>query len=81
MQFDENRDITVPTDNPMIHTVSYDEKTEILAVATTSDDLCPTDGSGCVYCGYEYKHRDALSLIAGIDLLARIASLVVSEMH
>ena len=73
MQFDENGDIIVSTDSPMIHTISCDEKPGIQAIATTSDDLRPTEGNGCVYRDYEYKRLGTLSLIAGIDLLTGIA--------
>ena len=81
MQFDENGDIIVSTDSPMIHTISCDEKPGIQAIATTSDDLRPTEGNGCVYSDYEYKRLGTLSLIAGIDLLTGIAIPVVSETH
>lgn len=52
-----------------------------LFIATTSDDLRPTEGNGCVYRDYEYKRLGTLSLIAGIDLLTGIAIPVVSETH
>ena len=81
MQFDENGDIIIPTDGPMIHTISCDEKPGIQAIATTSDDLRPKTGNGCVYRDYEYKRLGTLSLIAGIDLLTGIAIPVVSETH
>ena len=81
MQFDENGDIIVSTDSPMIHTISCDEKPGIQAIATTSDDLRPTEGNSCVYRDYEYKRLGTLSLIAGIDLLTVIAIPVVSETH
>lgn len=81
MQFDENGDIIVSTDSPMIHTISCDEKPGIQAIATTSDDLHPAEGNGCVYRDYEYKRLGTLSLIAGIDLLTGIAIPVVSETH
>lgn len=81
MQFDENGEIIIPTDSPMIHTISCDEKPGIQAIATTSDDLRPKDGNGCVYRDYEYKRLGTLSLIAGIDLLTGIAVPVVSETH
>ncbi len=81
MQFDENGDIIVSTDSPMIHTISCDEKPGIQAIATTSDDLRPTEGNGCVYRDYEYKRLGTLSLIAGIDLLTGIAIPVVGETH
>ena len=81
MQFDENGDIIVSTDSPMIHTISCDEKPGIQAIATTSDDLRPTEGNSCVYRDYEYKRLGTLSLIAGIHLLTGIAIPVVSETH
>lgn len=81
MQFYENGDIIVSTDSPMIHTISCDEKPGIQAIATTSDDLRPTEGNSCVYRDYEYKRLGTLSLIAGIDLLTGIAIPVVSETH
>ena len=81
MQFDENGDIIVSTDSPMIHTISCDEKPGIQAIATTSDDLRPTEGNSCVYRDYEYKRLGTMSLIAGIDLLTGIAIPVVSETH
>lgn len=81
MQFDEDGNIIVPTDSPMIHTVSCDEKPGIQAIAMTSEDLRPKSGNGCVYRDYEYKRLGTLSLIAGIDLLTGIAVPVVSETH
>lgn len=81
MQFDENGNIIIPIEGPMIHTVSCDEKPGIQAIATTGDDLRPTPENGCVYRDYEYKRLGTLSLIAGIDLLTVIAVPVVSETH
>ena len=81
MQFDEDGNIIVPADRPMIHTVSCDEKPGIQAIATTCEDLRPTAGNGCVCRDYEYKRLGTLSLIAGIDLLTGIAVPVVSETH
>lgn len=81
MQFDENGNIIVPTDHPMIHTVSCDEKPGIQVIATTCEDLRPTAENGCVCRDYEYKRLGTLSLIAGIDLLTGIAVPVVSETH
>ena len=81
MQFDENGNIIVPTDHPMIHTVSCDEKPGIQAIATTCEDLRPTAENGCVCRDYEYKRLGILSLIAGIDLITGIAVPVVSETH
>ena len=81
MQFDEDGNLIIPQDEPMIHTVSCDEKPGIQAIATTGDDLRPTTEHGCVYRDYEYKRLGTLSLIAGIDLLTGIAIPVVSETH
>lgn len=81
MQFDDDGNIIIPEDEPMVHTVSCDEKPGIQAIATTSDDLRPRDGNGCVYRDYEYKRLGTLSLLAGIDLLTGIAIPVVSETH
>ena len=81
MQFDENGNIIVPTEVPMVHTVSCGEKPGIQVIATTDDDLRPTAEKGCVYRDYEYKRLGTLSVIAGIDLLTGIAVPVVSETH
>lgn len=81
MQFNENGDIIVPKDAPMIHTISCDEKPGIQAVATTSQDLRPSGKNGCIYRDYEYKRLGTLSLIAGLDLLTGEAIPVVSETH
>lgn len=69
MQFDEDGNIIIPDEGPMVHTVSCDEKPGIQAIATTGDDLRPTEEIGCVYRDYEYKRLGTLSLLAGIDLL------------
>lgn len=42
MQFDENGNIIIQTEVPMVHTVSCDEKPGIQAIETTGDDLRPT---------------------------------------
>ena len=81
MQFDENGNVIIPEDAPMVHTVSCDEKPGIQAIATTGDDLRPTAKTGCVYRDAEYKRMGTLSLLAGIDLLTGIAIPVVSETH
>ena len=81
MQFDKDGNLIIPQDEPMIHTVSCDEKPGIQAIATTSADLRPTTENGCVYRDYEYKRLGTLSLIAGIDLLTGKVIPVVSETH
>ena len=79
MQFDEDGNVIIPEDEPMIHTLSCDEKPGIQAIATTGDDLRPTRDTGCVYRDAEYKRLGTLSLLAGIDLLTGIAVPLVSE--
>ncbi len=81
MQFDENGNIIIPEGEPMVHTISCDEKPGIQAIATTSEDLRPSEENGCVYRDYEYKRLGTLSLLAGIDLLTGQAIPVVSETH
>lgn len=81
MQFDEEGNIIVPENEPMVHTVSCDEKPGIQAIATTGDDLRPTQKTGCVYRDAEYKRLGTLSLLAGIDLLTGTAIPFVSETH
>lgn len=83
LQFDEAGNLIIPEDSPMVHTVSCDEKLEIQAISTTSEDLRPScdTGSGYVYRDYEYKRLGTLSLLAGIDLLTGEAIPVVSETH
>ena len=81
MQSDEEGNIIVPEEGPMIHTISCDEKPGIQAIATTSGDLRPDSKHGCVARDYEYKRLGTLSLIAGIDLLTGKAIPVVSETH
>ena len=81
MQFDEDGNLIIPDDGPMVHTVSCDEKPGIQAIATTGEDLRPTEKTGCVYRDYEYKRLGTLSLLAGIDLLTGKAIPLVSETH
>lgn len=81
LQFDENGGIIIPENEPLVHTVSCDEKPGIQAVATTGAGLCPTTETGCVYRDAEYKRLGTLSLLAGIDLLTGMAIPVVSETH
>ena len=81
LQFDENGGIIIPENEPVVHTVSCDEKPGIQAVATTGAGLRPTTETGCVYRDAEYKRLGTLSLLAGIDLLTGMAIPVVSETH
>lgn len=81
MQFGENGDIIIPENDPVVHTISCDEKPGIQAIATVDDDVCPTTETGCVYRDAEYKRLGMLSLLAGIDFLTEIVIPVVSETH
>ena len=81
MQFDEDGNITIPDEGPMVHTISCDEKPGIQAIATTGDDLRPTRDNGCVMRDHEYVRLGTLSLLAGIDLLTGEAIPLVSETH
>lgn len=81
LQFDEEGNIIIPEDSPMVHTISCDEKPGIQATAATGDDLRPTPDKGCVYRDAEYKRLGTLSLLAGIDLLTGEAVPLVSETH
>ena len=81
MQFDENGQFIIPVDEPMVHTVSYDEKPGIQAIATTGEDLRSTVGNGYVMRDAEYKRLGTLSLLAGIDLLTGEAIPYVSTTH
>ena len=81
MQFDEEGNIIIPTDQPMVHTISCDEKPGIQAIATTSEDLRPKDGNGCIYRDYEYKRLGTLSLLAAIDLQTGEAIPLVRDKH
>ena len=81
LQFDENGDIIVPEGEPMIHTLSCDEKPGIQAISTTGDDLRPKVGSGEVWRDYEYKRLGTVSLLAAIDLLTGEAIPLVRDSH
>ena len=81
MQFDENGNIIVPDDGHMTHTLSYDEKPGIQAIANKYPDYNPTAENGFVRRDYEYVRLGTLSLLAGIDLLTGEAIPLVSESH
>ena len=53
--FDENGELFIPAGEQDVHTVSYDEKPGIQAIATTSPDLPPTVKNGTIKRDYEYK--------------------------
>ena len=81
MSLIENGNLYIPTDEPVVHTVSCDEKPGIQAIATTGDDLRPTKQNGCVMRDAEYKRLGTLSLLAGLDLLTGEAIPYVSDTH
>ncbi len=81
MQFDENGSIIVPENGHMIHTISYDEKPGIQAVANKYPDHDPDIENGFVRRDYEYVRLGTLSLLAGIDLLTGEAVPLVSPAH
>ncbi len=82
LRFDEDGKL-IPYDGeePETHTISYDEKPGIQAIAVTSSDLPPIKENGVTMRDYEYKRLGTLSLLAGIDLLTGEAVPLVSETH
>lgn len=81
MQFDENGDIIIPEDGHITHTISYDEKPGIQAIANKYPDHNPTEENGFLRRDYEYVRKGTLSLLAGIDLLTGEAIPLVSASH
>lgn len=82
MQFDgDGKLIPWEEDGTIIHVLSYDEKSGIQAIATTSNDLLPDEKHSTVNRDYEYKRLGTLSLLAGIDLQTGEAIPMVSETH
>ena len=82
MRFDEAGDlIPYEEDEPETHTISYDEKPGIQAIAPTTPDLPPRVGNGATYRDYEYVRHGTLSLLAGIDLVTGEAIPLVRETH
>lgn len=81
MLFDENGELFIPAGEQDIHTVSYDEKPGIQAIATTSPDLPPTVESGTIKRDYEYKRLGTVSVLAAIDLLTGEAIPLVRDTH
>ena len=79
--FDENGELYIPAGGQDIHTVSYDEKTGIQAIATTSPDRTPNQGHGTIKRDYEYKRLGTVSLLAAIDLLTGEAIPLVRDTH
>jgi len=85
LRFDKNgKLIPFPDDEQAVHTLSYDEKPGIQAIATTVEDKEPipgTEGISTVMRDYDYKRLGTLSLSAAIDLLTGKAIPLVSETH
>lgn len=79
--FDENGELLIPAGEQDIHTVSFDEKPGIQAIATTSPDLSPTKENGTIKRDYEYKRLGTVSLLAAIDLLTGEAIPLVRDTH
>lgn len=79
--FDENGELYIPAGEQDIHTVSYDEKPGIQAIATTSPDLMPNEDHGTIKRDYEYRRLGTISLLAGIDLLTGEAIPLVRDTH
>ena len=81
MLFDENGGLYIPAGEQDVHTVSYDEKPGIQAIATTSPDLKTTKENGTIKRDYEYKRMGTVSLLAAIDLLTGEAIPLVRNTH
>ena len=85
LRFDkEGMFIPFPEGETPIHTLSYDEKPGVQAIATTADDKAPipnTDKISTILRDYEYKRLGTLSLLAAIDLLTGEAIPLVSNTH
>src|SRR3974390_2288557 len=62
--------------------ISYDEKPEIQAIATTAPDLPPVPGVHPAFArDFEYRRHGTLSLLAGIDLLTGKVHALVRDPH
>ena len=69
MLFDEDGNLLIPASEQEIHTVSYDEKHGIQAIATSHSDLLSIMENGTYKRDFEYKRLGTVSLLAAIDLL------------
>ena len=81
MQFDDNGNIIIPDNGHLTHTISYDEKPGIQAVANKYPDYNPTEENGYIRRDYEYVRLGTLSFLAGINLLTGEAIPLVSQTH
>jgi len=67
---------------PLVVTVSYDEKPGIQALAVTTPDRPPVPGQYASHIrDYEYKRLGTVSLLAGLDLHTGIVTEIVSDTH
>ena len=62
-------------------TLSFDEKSGILAVGDTVDDRPVSGGHGFAGCDSEYKKHGTVSLLVGLDLVSGQIVPLVSETH
>jgi transposase len=81
MLFDENGELYIPAGEQDVHTVSYDEKPGIQAIATTAPDLTPNKEHDTLKRDCEYKRLGTISLLAAIDLLTGEAIPLVRNTH
>jgi len=80
LMFDKDGQL-LPVDCDAVHTISYDEKPGIQAIASTGEDKLPTKEKGITLRDYEYVRKGTLSLLAGIDLLTGEAIPLVRDTH
>ena len=82
MRFDDDGNLLPTADGePETHTISYDEKPGIQAIATTTQDRLPTVEKGVIMRDYEYIRHGTVSLLAAIDLLTGEAIPLVRDTH
>lgn len=82
MRFDDDGNLLPTADGePETHTISYDEKPGIQAIATTTPDRLPTVEKGVIMRDYEYIRHGTVSLLAAIDLLTGEAIPLVRDTH
>jgi transposase len=85
MRFDDEGNLLpFEEEEEVVHTLSYDEKPGIQAIAATSDDKLPVPDTGktsTIMRDYEYVRHGTVSLLAAIDLLTGNAIPLVSDTH
>lgn len=67
MQFDEAGKLAVPDNWVMTHTISYDEKPGIQAIANTSPDLPPNTGKAIPLVSNSHKSSDFIEFLKILD--------------